>query len=244
MLSPVDKAIVSELEQQWQNEKINLAFVLLLWWKSRCVNTVSKIKCIEVLFLTRGWQTEDKTWTTEQRNMMQSDVLKHGRLINEGFQRCVELLKLLGLCAKNLTLFSDLMSIFIKTLTASACSFTADLSSLLSEVMPPTSRQAWDDQTDRRELHRYSLWPTDREPPCTTCSSPAQLLHSSCTRPVHPTPEHLGPPADSKSPLIYYHWQTGTTLHYTASNKLPTTYGISWALCALQSPPPAEPHSR
>lgn len=61
-----------------------------------------------------------------------------------------------------------------------------------------------------------------------------QLLPSSQLQwwrhPVYLTPEHLGPPAHQplpcKSPLIYYRWQTGTTPHYTASNKLSTTCGI------------------
>lgn len=75
-----------------------------------------------------------------------------------------------------------------------------------------------------RELHNYGLWPTDWEPWSASCSPPHtwQLDQSTCS--VYLIPENLSPPGDQslpcKSSLIYYHWQTSITLHYTAGNKL------------------------
>lgn len=93
--------------------------------------------------------------------------------------------------------------------------------------MPLRACQAWNDQTDTES---FIITASDRL--TVSCSLPAApLLAATAVEPSsHLTPEHLSPPAHQplpcKSPLIYYHWQTGTTPHYTASNKLSTTCGI------------------
>lgn len=80
--------------------------------------------------------------------------------------------------------------------------------------MPLRSCQAWNDQTDIEEAS--SLQPLTHWPWTAVC----QLLPSShlTATPVHlcslsnPWKPPVDRPLPCKSPLIYYHWQTGTTL--------------------------------
>lgn len=92
----------------------------------------------------------------------------------------------------------------------------------------------------RGGLHRHILCPAERELQSASCSSPHtwQLHHNTCSARLIPEKPRLRwrPTADPPSPpntpswvppLIYYYWQTGITLHFTAANK-PQTCVLSW----------------